>query len=128
MSFTNRLPWGAKNNWNYPVYAADGGLGDTIDRFIASRGAIAYIDLDVKRDVTWRRVRIMLGPTDLIPVNENVFRFESALGVLLDQVGNASGDLVTVTGSIGKETVSIGMPTGVLTIWSRTESFDSEAS
>lgn len=126
MSFTARLPRGAKRDWRYYVIAPDGGLGDSIDQFIT--GQVAYFDLSVMRDFTWYLVRVVLSPEELIHESETVFRFESARGVLLDEDGNATGDLVTVTSSIGKEATSIGMPAGVLTMWRRRSGVATQAS
>lgn len=125
MSFSNRLPRGAKKDWRYNVIAPEGGLGNKIDEFIREEGT--YLDLEVMRDFRQFLIRILLTPEELLPVSATVFRFENALGVLLDQDGNASGTLVTVTGSIGKEAVFVGMPAGVLTIWSRHHGVDIES-
>lgn len=119
MSFSNRLLKGAKKDWRYNVIAPQGGLGDTIDQFLA--GDITYFDINVMRDFTWYLVRVVLEPGEMIRESETVFRFESVLGVLLDEDGNANGDLITLTGSIGKEATSMGMPAGVLTVWRRRE-------
>lgn len=126
MSFQSRLPRGAKKDWRYTVIAPQDGLTDTINQFIS--GKVSYFDIDVMRDFTWYLVRVAMKPDELIQESETVFRFESVLGVLLDEDGDATGDLITITGSIGKEATSIGMPAGVLTMWKRRASVASEAS
>ena len=126
MSFQSRLPRGARKDWRYTIIAPQDGLTDTINQFIT--GQVTHFDIDVMRDFTWYLVRVVLRPEELIQESETVFRFESALGVLLDEDGEATGDLVTLTGSIGKEATSIGMPAGVLTMWKRRGSAASEAS
>lgn len=126
MSFSNRLPRGAKEHWRYNVIAPQDGLSDTIDQFLT--GEISHFDINVMRDFTWYLVRVVLEPHEFIRESETVFRFENALGVLLDEDGNANGELVTITGSIGKEATSIGMPAGVLTMWKRRESIHPHAS
>lgn len=126
MSFSNRLPRGAKKDWRYNVIAPEGGLGNMIDEFIHNEGT--FLDLEVMRDFRWFLIRLILSPEELIRVSETVYRFESVLGVLLDQDGIASGTIVSVTGSIGREATSIGMPAGVLNVWSRRHHTDIEAS
>ncbi len=116
MQFASRLPRGARSQ-RYSVIAPEGGLNDTIDEFL--RGNTPFLDLTVIRDFTGLLVRVAPLPDELIQDSDTVFRIEGATGILLDEDGQTTGDIVTVTGFLNKEATSKGMPAGMLTIWKR---------
>lgn len=126
MQFIDRLPEEAEDDWRFPILAPEGGLSKLIDDFY--RGETAFLDLTVSRDFTGLLVRVVLRPNELLQSSHTIFRIESAPAILLDEDGQPTGDIVTVTGSLNTEVVSAGMPAGMLTMWRRSSEVDSQTS
>lgn len=116
MSFEDSLPPEALD-WRFGVVVPEGGLRNTILQFLD--GGSATLDLPVERDFRTWIVRLMIEPKDLIRHENNAFRIESAPGVLLNEDGQETDNLVTATGLLSLVENVTGMPAGLLTIWNR---------
>lgn len=116
MQFTTSLPDEGDGDKRYSVLAPDGGLSDTISKFLS--GKSTFIDLMVFRDRTQLSVRLVIDPDDMRQKkNSDTVFIVWSVGILLDQDSFMTATTVFVYGEITTEVVSEGLTAGTLTIW-----------